>query len=263
MKELGLIILLLLAIYLCFSAFLYLYQRRLLYFPVANDPEFEAPEISIENDGVQLRGWLLNPGKSRALIYFGGNSELITHRRDYFEQVFSDYSVYMLNYRGYGESDGKPTEAGLFADALAIYDHVSQRHRYISAYGRSLGSGVAVYLAAERPLDKLILLTPYDSIASVAQKIYPLFPVKYLIKDRFDSASRAGEIDVPVLIASAENDREIKLSHTLALRQRFTRARVDYRQISGAAHNDIIEFSEYHGVVENFLAETDLQPTGN
>ena len=90
MKELGLIILLLLAIYLCFSAFLYLYQRRLLYFPVANDPEFEAQDISIENNGLQLRGWILNPGKSRALIYFGGNSELITHRRDYFEQVFSE-----------------------------------------------------------------------------------------------------------------------------------------------------------------------------
>ena len=222
MKIASLIILLLLAIYLCFSAFLYLYQRRLLYFPVANDPEFEAQDISIENDGLQLRGWILNPGKSRALIYFGGNSELITHRRDYFEQVFSDYSVYLINYRGYGESDGKPTEAGLFADALAIYDHVSQQHSRISAYGRSLGSGVAVYLAAERELDKLILLTPYDSIASVAQKIYPLFPVKYLIKDRFDSAARAGQIDVPVMIASAENDREIKLSHTLALRQCFT-----------------------------------------
>ena len=263
MQEFALILLLLLAIYLCFSAFLYLYQRRLLYFPVASDPDFEAPEFSIENEGITLRGWLLNADKPQALIYFGGNSELITHRRQYFEQVFSDYSIYLLNYRGYGLSEGKPTQAGLFSDALAIYDYARQHHSRITAYGRSLGSGVAVFLAAERELDKLILLTPYDSIASVAQKIYPLFPVKYLIKDRFDSAARAGQIDVPVMIASAENDREIRLSHTLALRQCFTRARVDYRQISGAAHNDIIEFSEYHVVVENFLAETDLQPAGN
>ena len=257
MKELGLIILLLLAIYLCFSAFLYFYQRRLLYFPVARDPDFVAPEICIENNGIHLHGWRLNPGRARALIYFGGNSELITHRRDYFEQVFSEYSVYLLNYRGYGDSQGRPTEAALFSDALAIYDHVRPQHSQIAAYGRSLGSGVAVYLAAERPLDKLILLTPYDSVAEVAQKIYRLFPVKYLIKDRFDSASRAGEIDIPVLIASAELDREIKLEHTLALRQRFTRARVTYRQISGAAHNDIIDFADYRAVVEAFLEEND------
>lgn len=255
MKELASIFLLLLVIYLCFSAFLYLYQRRLLYFPMSADPSFTAPEISIDNAGTILRGWILNPGKDRALIYFGGNSELITHRSGYFENVFADYSVYLINYRGYGDSDGKPREKALFSDALAIYDRIRDDHDRISAYGRSLGSGVAVYLAANRPLDQLILLTPYDSIAAVAQKLYPLFPVRYLIKDRFDSAARAADIDIPVLIASAEKDREIKLEHTLALRQRFTGAKVVYRQIAGAAHNDIIDFPEYRTVVENFIVE--------
>ena len=255
MKEITSIFILLLAIYLCLSAFLYLYQRKLLYFPMAIDQSFNATEASIDNDGTILRGWILNPGKPRALIYFGGNSELITHRREYFESVFSDYSVYLINYRGYGDSDGKPSESGLFSDALAIYDQVHSDHQLISAYGRSLGSGVAVYLAANRPLDKLILLTPYDSIAAVAQKIYPLFPVRYLIKDRFDAAALAADINIPVLIASAENDREIKLEHTLALRQRFIRAKVEYRQIAEAAHNDIIEFPEYRAFVERFIAE--------
>jgi pimeloyl-ACP methyl ester carboxylesterase len=230
---------------------------------VLPDPAFQAQAITIDNNGVKLNGWVLNPGKAKAVIYFGGNSELITHRSGYFETVFADYSVYLVDYRGYGTSEGSPGEAEFYSDALAIYDHINRDHisrdqinesmPSITAYGRSLGSGVAVYLAANRPLERLILLTPYDSIAEVAQKIYPLFPVRWLIKDRFDSASRAADISIPVLIASAELDRVIALEHTLALRQRFSRARLVYQQIKGAAHNDIIDFPQYRELVESFI----------
>jgi len=260
MQEFTSIILVLVSIYLLFAVFLYVYQRKLIYFPMSVDPEFSADEISIDNQGTWLHGWVLNPGKSRAVIYFGGNSEMVTHRREYFEKVFSDYSVYLINYRGYGKSQGRPSESGLFSDALAIYDGLIKRHDSITAYGRSLGSGVAVYLAAKRPLQKLILLTPYDSVAAVAQSIYPIFPTRYLIEDRFDSASRAEDIDVPVLIASAEQDREIRLQHTLTLKQRFKPALVTYQMIAGAAHNDIIDFPEYRKLVQNFLLGWQLKP---
>ncbi|MFZ9038469.1 MAG: alpha/beta hydrolase [Gammaproteobacteria bacterium] len=254
MKEIIFIALVLLGVYLLLAAFLYVYQRRLIYYPVTLDPSFDAERVVVDNQGTRLQGWVLNPGQRKAVIYFGGNSEMITHRRRFFEDVFRDYSVYLINYRGYGDSEGSPSEAGLFSDALAIYDQLSPGHDSISAYGRSLGSGVAVYLAARRPLEKLILLTPYDSVAAVAQKIYPMFPVRYLIKDRFDSAALAPEIEVPVLITSAEHDREIKLSHTLALKQRFTRAPLDYLMISGAAHNNIVDFPDYREAVRKFVA---------
>ena len=263
MKEITSIILVLVSIYLLFAAFLYVYQRKLIYYPVPVDPEFTAVEVSIDNRGTRLHGWVLNPGKPRAVIYFGGNSEMVTHRREYFENVFSDYSVYLINYRGYGKSQGSPSENGLFSDALAIYDELIKQHDSITAYGRSLGSGVAVYLAVKRPLQKLILLTPYDSIAAVAQNIYPIFPTGYLIKDRFDSASRANSIDVPVLIASAEHDREIRLQHTLTLKQAFKPALVTYQMIAGAAHNDIIDFPEYRTVVQNFLLGWQTKPGGS
>jgi hypothetical protein len=263
MKEITSIILVLMSIYLLFAAFLYIYQRRLIYYPMSVDPGFHADEVSIDNRGILLHGWVLNPGKPRAVIYFGGNSEMVTHRREYFENVFSDYSVYLINYRGYGKSQGSPSESGLFSDALAIYDELIKRHDSITAYGRSLGSGVAVYLAAMRPLEKLILLTPYDSVAAVAQGIYPLFPTRYLIRDRFDSESRASGIDVPVLIASAENDREIRLSHTLSLKQNFNSTLVVYQMIAGAAHNDIIDFPEYRKVVQNFLVGWKPKPDGS
>lgn len=255
MLEIASILLVLASIYLLLAAFLYLYQRRLIYHPVAVDPNFSAREISIDNDNLRLHGWVLSPGKSRAVVYFGGNSEMITHRRPYFEEVFSDFSVYLINYRGYGNSQGSPSESGIFSDALAIHDELIQRHDSIIAYGRSLGSGVAVYLAARRRLEKLILLTPYDSLVEIGQKKYPLFPVRYLIKDRFDSASVADQIETPVLIAAAENDREITLDHTLALKQSFHQAPLQYQMIAGAAHNDIIDFPEYRAMVQKFISE--------
>ena len=254
MKEIGSIIFVLIGVYLLLAAFLYVYQRKLIYYPTPVDPAFIADEVEIDNDGTRLHGWVLNPGKSRALIYFGGNSELITHRREFFETVFSGYSVYLINYRGFGRSQGQPSESGLFSDALAIYDHINTRHRTISAYGRSLGSGVAVYLASKRPLDRLILLTPYDSVTEVAQRIYPIFPVRYLIKDRFDSASLAPELDLPVLMITAEHDHEITLPHSLALKQRFSQARVTHLMVTGAAHNDIVDFPVYRAGVADFIA---------
>lgn len=255
MNEIALIVLVVVAIYLIASVFLYAYQRKLIYFPVGIDPAFGADEITIDNRGTLLHGWVLNPGKARALIYFGGNSELITHRDEFFQDVFEEHSVYLVNYRGYGRSQGAPSEVGLFADALAIYDRISAQHQAISAYGRSLGSGVAAYLAANRRLDKLILLTPYDSIANVARRLYPIFPVRLLIKDCFDSAALAESIDIPVFIAAAEMDREIRLEHTITLRSRLTRARLTYVMIEGAAHNDIVDFAEYRAAVKAFVAD--------
>ncbi|MCP4768701.1 MAG: alpha/beta hydrolase [Gammaproteobacteria bacterium] len=255
MKEVTTILLVLAAIYLLMAAYLYVFQRKLIYYPVAHDTDFKAQETTFDNQGTLLHGWVLNPDQGKALIYFGGNSELLTHRSAYFEDVFSDYSVYLINYRGYGKSQGSPSESALFSDALAIHDRLQEQHRSITAYGRSLGSGVAVYLASQRSLEKLILLTPYDSIAAIGQRIYPMFPIRYLIKDRFDSAARAAGIRIPVMIASAELDREIPLSHTQALRERFQQASVVYQQIAGAAHNDIIDFPQYRTTIEKFIAK--------
>lgn len=126
MRELTTLIIALLALYLLLAIFVYLIQRSLIYYPVPSDLGFAAQEITLDNNGTRLHGWVLNPDKDKAMVYFGGNAEQVTGNQGIFQDLFRDYSVYLVNYRGYGDSEGRPSEAALFADALAIYDHASR-----------------------------------------------------------------------------------------------------------------------------------------
>jgi pimeloyl-ACP methyl ester carboxylesterase len=122
-----------------------------------------------------------------------------------------------MDYRGYGQSGGSPSEKALVADALALYDHAAKlpgvNPKRIYAFGRSLGSGVAVALAAERPLAGLILVTPYDSLAAVAKRYYWYLPVDWLLKHRFDSIVLAPNLKHPLLCLIAEGDEVIPSVH--------------------------------------------------
>ncbi len=249
---LGISALVLLA-YLFLLAMMFLFQRNLLYYPVAYRAGIDRSEISFNNEGFELHGWVLNPDKVKALIYFGGNSEAIENNIDNFEKTFRDYSIYLIHYRGYGKSEGRPTEAGLFSDALAIYDTIQQNHETISIMGRSLGSGVAIYLASKRATEKLVLLTPYDSITEVAQHHYPFVPARHVARDRFESFRYAKDITTPVLMVTAELDRIVPKERALALRKYLINAEVEYHMIESAAHNDVTEFGEYQRVLGEFV----------
>ncbi|MDH5356762.1 MAG: lysophospholipase [Gammaproteobacteria bacterium] len=253
MKIFLSIILLLFFAYLLLVAGMFIFQRSLLFFPVPYQEGIDRGEITFSNQGVKLQGWILNPGQSRAMIYFGGNSEAIEDNIYNFETIFSDYSIYLIHYRGYGKSEGKPGEAALFSDSIAIYDQIRSQYQSVSLLGRSLGSGVAVYLASKREVEKLILLTPYDSIAEVAQHHYPIVPVRLLSRDRFESYLYAPEVTAPVLIVTAEHDRVVPAAHGLKLRGYFTNTKVIYRMIELAAHNDITNFTEYQQLLGEFI----------
>jgi pimeloyl-ACP methyl ester carboxylesterase len=239
--------------YILIVALLYLLQRNLLFYPVSASDGIQEEAIFFKNDDVLLHGWILNRGQKKALIYFGGNSENITNNIDQFKKLFKDYTIYLVNYRGYGESQGKPTQKGLFSDAISIYDQILVQHSSISLMGRSLGSGVAVYLASKRDIEQLFLLTPFDSVAEIAQTHYPYFPSRYLVKDRFDSATYATNIETPTLIITAEFDQVIPVKHAEKLRDQFTRARVSYQLIVGAEHNNITSFPDYRQVIQAFI----------
>jgi pimeloyl-ACP methyl ester carboxylesterase len=210
--------------------------------------------MRFDSEGESLKIWtILRPG-SRALLYFGGNAEDVGDDIDAFSAAFPDHSLYLVNYRGFGGSSGRPTEAGLFADALALYDRVRTQQSEISVIGRSLGSGVAVYLASQRPVDRLALVTPYDNLVNVGRAHFPLLPVGMLLRDRYDSAGRSPAVNAPVLVVIAENDEVIPRARSEALVRAFRPDQVRVELIRGVDHNSLDVSPQYLGSVQAFLA---------
>lgn len=231
-----------------------LYQRELLYYPDSTRVATQTTDFSISHDGVVLRGWVIHPDMPNPILYFGGNAERIEKDRSDFAQWLPGHSVYLLAYRGYGASDGKPSEAALFADAVSEFDQIQALHadQPISVIGRSVGSGVAAYLASQRSIAKLVLITPFDSMAEVAQADFPWLPVRWLITDRYSSASYVAHDAHPVLIVQAGDDEVIPAEDTHRLIQAFPRTPAVIN-IPGRGHNDIYKAPEYGQAISDFL----------
>ncbi len=215
--------------YLAVLACLYLFQRQLLYFPDRSRPQLAGlaqlgvREVSLTTaDGLSLLSWYLPAREGRPVIaYFHGNGGHIGYRADRLQRFAREgYGVLMVEYRGYGGNPGAPTESGLFDDARAGLDFLQREGITVSRlvlYGESLGSGVAVHLAAQRPVAALILESPFTSAAAVAQYHYPFVPAALLIWDRFDSLSRIGRVNAPVLILGGGHDAIVPARFSQAL----------------------------------------------
>lgn len=242
-------------VYLAFCAYVYATQRSMIYFPTAASSASGAQVMPLESSGETLRIVTITRPGPRALIYFGGNAEDVAANVETLSRALPEHSLYLVNYRGYGGSTGKPTEAGLFSDALAIYDHVRTRHLQTSVLGRSLGSGVAVYLASQRPVDRLVLVTPFDSLLNVARTHFRILPAGLLLKDRYESASRASAITAPVLTVIAGHDEIIPRARSQALVEAFRPEQIRVTVIDSAQHNTLDAAPEYLASVRAFLAE--------
>ncbi len=239
-------------IYILVGVFLFFRQRSMIYFPTPVESHGYAEEI-IQNEGESIKVIVLNPNKDEAIIYFGGNAEAVIYNAYEFLQDFPDHTVYLFNYRGYGGSSGKPSEAGIFSDSVALYDRIKPRHKSVSAIGRSLGSGVAAYLASQRTINRLALATPYDSISRVAQWKFPIYPLRFLLLDHYDTISRVKDIKSPVLILRAEADKVIHKRHTLHLINAFPKEQVKSVTINDAGHNTLSNYPEYHRELREFF----------
>ncbi len=241
----------------CYSSVafgVYLGQRSLLYSPQPIVEPVTEKEIELQSAGVNLRGWVLNEGQEKAIIYFGGTAEEVSLNVDLFKRIFSDHTVYLINYRGFGKSEGSPTESDLYQDALTIYDHVLSKHASAVVMGRSLGSGVATYLAVNRKVEKLILVTPYDSVEHVAQAQYPFLPVSLMLRDKYESWKRAKDIKIPTLIVMAENDETVSRERTEYLIANFVRDNLRIVEVPGSSHRVMNRFPTYHDALVKFLA---------
>ena len=204
-------------------ALLYVTQRAMQYFPerfrtapaAAGLPQ--AQEVVLDTaDGERVIVWHVPPrGNKPVVLYFHGNGGSLRMRVDRFRDLTADGSgLVALSYRGYGGSSGAPTEAGLAADALAAYAFTTARYpaEHIVLWGESLGSGVAVALAAEMPVGWLILQSPFTSAADVGAQGYWFVPVRLLMKDQFHSDLRIGKVTAPVLVLHGERDDVVPIA---------------------------------------------------
>ena len=240
-------------------ALLYARQRSMLYYPTPQVNSGEAQALRLPHEGQSLKVWYVKRDTGQALIYFGGNAEDVALNISQFKQLFPHHSLFLHNYRGYGGSSGQPTEAGLCSDAKALYDYVRKNYQNIDVMGRSLGSGVAVYLASEKEVQRLVLVTPYDSMVNVASTYYPFIPVSLLLKDRYDSRKRADKLDMDILVIIAERDEVIPRRSSDGLVSALGPENTTVTVIGAASHNSIGSFPEYEEVLRTFLNKSSMQ----
>jgi len=244
-RHVGTILLILAAAYLGLNVLLFAFQRSLIYFPQPRTPVPGTELLQLESEaGPVLVTTLHRPGP-RALLYFGGNADDVSLSLPLLAAAFPGHSLYLLHYRGYGGSAGRPSETALFADALALEARVRREHPQLTAIGRSLGSGVAVYLASQRPLERLVLVTPYESLRELAAQRFPGFPVRWLLKDGFESWRYAAQVSAPTLLLAAEHDEVIPLASTRALLAHFPAGPARLEVLPGYDHNSISDSPAY------------------
>jgi alpha-beta hydrolase superfamily lysophospholipase len=243
--------------YVSLCAWLFATQRSQIYFRTPESNAAGAAALWLDNDGLRLKVWAVERPGPRAVVYFGGNAEDVAMSLPELEMTSPGWSLYLMNYRGYGGSEGAPTEAGLYADALALFDFVQARHPRVAVMGRSLGSAVAVHVASEREVDRLILITPFDSFVSVGKAHLPFFPIRWLLRDRHDAASRAGRVRAPVLAVIAGEDEIIPRASAEALVSAFAPGLVRTVLLPGALHNTVSVARGYLTAIRSFMEDGD------
>ena len=225
-----------------------------------------ATEVIVASaDGAKLHGWLVTPqGVERAplVLYYGGNAEEASYMLeavgDPVRGETPEVAWLIVNYRGYGASEGSPSQSGLVADGLAQYDYATRLPgidaERIFLFGRSLGSGVAVQIAAQRPVRAVILVSPFDSLAAVAKRYYWYLPVDWMLKHRFDSIGLAPQLKQPLLCFFAEHDEVIPGEHSERL---FAAWGGPKRKVllGGAGHNNADGAAGFWPAVRDFLKD--------
>ena len=240
-------------VYISLCLLLYVMQRQLIYSPTPEPVglNVDSEIIQSENEFIKVLG--LNAGKRNAILYFGGNFEDVSGNIESFKSIFNNSAVYLVNYRGYSGSTGSPSERANYIDALNVYDQLRSKHDSISIIGRSLGSGVATYVAVHRELDRLVLVTPFDSIEQIAKLNYPIFPVSIMLKDKYDSYSRAHLIEASTLVIIAEYDEIIPRRNTNRLVDRLNGESTQVSVIPDVTHNIIDVNGDYSRLLADYF----------
>ena len=229
--------------YLLICVLYYVQQERLLFIgataaAIPNHPRIHPVEHRV--DGVVLRGFqVVDRASDVTAIYFGGNAENVAHTTWPMLEVGA--RVYLMNYRGYGRSEGKPGEAVLLNDTLASFDWIHDRHpgTRMILIGRSLGTAMALHLATRREIAGLVLISPFTSIRDVGAHHFPWLPVKPLLKHPFECIANARNVRTPTLVVAAQLDEVIPGRFTNGLREALG-APSELHVIANVDHNSLM-----------------------
>jgi uncharacterized protein len=254
--------------YLAIAVLLWLAQERLIFLPAGSrGPAVGPPGWTVEAvalnsaDGTALAGALLLPPGDRhpLVIYYGGNAEEVTAYAPRVGEAYGQRAVLLVNYRGYGESRGKPGEKALVADALYAFEWAAAHPRIdpsrVAVHGRSLGSAIAVAVAAAKPVKSVVLTSPFSSAREVAAELYPWLPVGWLLRHPFDAAALAPRVRAPALVLVGEEDNIIRKHHSERLAG-FWGGAVERRNFAGFGHNDLDLHPGYIQAIRAFLDRT-------
>src|SRR4249919_3370716 len=239
--------------YLSVCGLLYLSQRSYIYYPTGRNSDVPAFILQRGDARIVVSSNLI--GSDRAILYFGGNAEDVSRAIAPLSQAFPGTAIYAMHYRGYGGSSGTPSERSLVADGIALHGLVARTHPRISIIGRSLGSGVAIQIAASRPTDRLVLVTPYDSIAGLAADRFKLFPVRLILRDRYESWRYARRMTVPTTLIVATQDQVIPNRSSEKLARAFPPGVANLVRIPGADHNNVSDFPGYVAALGGRIAQ--------
>ena len=243
-------------------------EKKMIYYPEAPiestpdqwDMEYEDVRFTAD-DGVGLHGWLIPaPGADFTLLFFHGNAGNMSHRLDNVQRFHRlGLRVFIVSYRGYGQSEGEPSEEGLYKDARAAYRVLKARPdtggEPIAIFGRSLGGAVAIDLATRVEVMALIVESTFTSTPDMAKELFPFLPIGPFMSTRFDSISKISRIDTPLLHFHGTRDDLVPYAHGQRLFQAAKEPK-EFYPIEGAMHNDtyFVGGEPYFVKIRSFLA---------
>ena len=248
-------------------------EKRFVFFPVAellytpNDVNLEYEDVRIQtSDGLALQGWFISgkaeTGSNVTWLWFHGNGGNIGHRIGELALAHhrTEANIFIFDYRGYGESEGVPSEKGTYLDSHAVMEYLSSWSDVdpgrIVYLGHSLGAAVAVELALTQPPMAMVLVSPFASVRDMANLTLPFPPIGWLVRNHYDSISRIQQLDVPVLVLHGDQDETVPINQDRKLYRAANQPK-RFQVLEGAAHNNTFEVApeQYWGTIEAFLAE--------
>lgn len=268
MKRLKIILLVLLGVYVLSGVALYYLQERIFFLSKTLEADyvfkFSSPfqEVNLTTaDGASLNALHFEqPNPKGVILYYHGNAGTLKRwGRVVQYHIKLGYDVVIMDYRGYGKSSGKRSEAKMLSDAMLFYKYTSERYAEdkITVYGRSLGTGLATYVASQNQPRRLMLETPYHDLKSLSQRYYPIFPIGLALRFNFKSNEYMKTVPCPVHIFHGTEDWVVPYSHGKRLFESIPEGQATFYTIPEGAHKNLIEFEEFREAVEGIL---DNQP---